>query len=76
MGIAVRGQYYPPGKEPKRESGDRKLYIFLEARDETALRRAKEEVVRIMREILHHMVCVCVMVCCGVDLMSTMPHFR
>lgn len=55
VGISVKGTHYPPGKEPK-PGQDRKLYIFLEARDELSLRRAKEEVVRIMRETLRIMV--------------------
>lgn len=53
VGISVKGTHYPPGREPKH--GDRKLYLFLEARDEISLRRAKEEIVRIMRETLRQM---------------------
>jgi hypothetical protein len=55
VGISVKGTHYPGGKEP-RPGQDRKLYLFLEARDELSLRRAKEEVVRIMRETLRMMV--------------------
>uniref|UniRef100_A0A914HWV7 RNA helicase n=1 Tax=Globodera rostochiensis TaxID=31243 RepID=A0A914HWV7_GLORO len=54
VGISVKGTHYPPGKEPK-PGQDRKLYLFLEARDELSLRRAKEEIVRIMRETLRQM---------------------
>ncbi|KAL3077324.1 hypothetical protein niasHS_013313 [Heterodera schachtii] len=54
VGISVKGTHYPPGKEPK-QGQDRKLYLFLEARDELSLRRAKEEIVRIMRETLRQM---------------------
>lgn len=54
VGISVKGTHYPGGKEP-RPGQDRKLYLFLEARDELSLRRAKEEVVRIMRETLRMM---------------------
>ncbi|KAI1710101.1 DEAD/DEAH box helicase domain-containing protein [Ditylenchus destructor] len=53
VGISVKGTHYPPGKEPKND--ERKLYLFLEARDEISLRRAKEEIVRIMREQLRQM---------------------
>ncbi|CAI4227161.1 unnamed protein product [Auanema sp. JU1783] len=48
VGISVKGSHYPPGKEPR--DGDRKLYLLLEARSEMNLRRAKEEIVRIMKE--------------------------
>ncbi|CAD5221535.1 unnamed protein product [Bursaphelenchus okinawaensis] len=51
VGISVKGTHYPPNKEPK-EGQDRKLYLLLQARDEPALRRAKEEIIRIMREQL------------------------
>jgi ATP-dependent RNA helicase DDX46/PRP5 len=54
VGISVKGTHYPSGKEPK-AGQDRKLYLFLEARDELSLRRAKEEIVRIMRETLRQM---------------------
>uniref|UniRef100_A0A915MGW1 RNA helicase n=1 Tax=Meloidogyne javanica TaxID=6303 RepID=A0A915MGW1_MELJA len=54
VGISVKGTHYPLGKEPK-PGQDRKLYLFIEARDELSLRRAKEEVVRIMRETLRMM---------------------
>lgn len=54
VSISVKGTHYPPGKEPK--DGDRKLYLLLEARDEVSLRRAKEEILRIMRETLRQMV--------------------
>lgn len=49
VGISVRGTHYPRGKEPK-DGMDRKLYLFLESRDEISLRRGKEEIVRIMRD--------------------------
>lgn len=49
VGISVKGTHYPNGREPK-EGQDRKLYLLLEARDELALKRAKEEIVRIMRD--------------------------
>ncbi len=53
VGISVKGTHFPAGKEPK--EGDRKLYLFLEARDEISLKRAKEEIIRIMRETLRQM---------------------
>lgn len=55
VSISVKGTHYPNGKEPK-EGQDRKLFLFLEARDELSLRRAKEEIVRIMRDTLRQMV--------------------
>lgn len=51
VGISVKGTHYPNGREP-REGQDRKLYLLLEARDEFSLRRAKEEIIRIMRDTL------------------------
>ncbi|KAI6204593.1 RNA helicase [Aphelenchoides besseyi] len=54
VGISVKGTHYPPGKEPK-EGMDRKLYLFLEARDQISLRRAREEILRIMKEALRQM---------------------
>ena len=34
---------------------DRKLYIFLEARDQISIKRAREEVLRIMKDALRQM---------------------
>ncbi|KAK0403526.1 hypothetical protein QR680_016974 [Steinernema hermaphroditum] len=48
VGISVKGSFYPPNKEPK--DGEKKLYLFLEARDELSLNRAKEEIIRIVKE--------------------------
>lgn len=55
VGVSVKGTHYPPGKEPK-EGGERKLYLLLQAHDEISLRRAKDEIIRIMRETLRQMV--------------------
>lgn len=51
----MKGTHYPPGKEPK-EGAERKLYLLLQAHDELSLRRAKDEIIRIMRETLRQMV--------------------
>lgn len=56
MGISVKGSYYPSNKEPK--NGERKLFLFLEARSEIALRRAREEILRIMKDAFRQMVCL------------------
>uniref|UniRef100_A0A7E4VVU6 Probable ATP-dependent RNA helicase DDX46 n=1 Tax=Panagrellus redivivus TaxID=6233 RepID=A0A7E4VVU6_PANRE len=53
VGISVKGTHVPPGREPK--DGERKLYLFLEARDEISLRRAREEMLRIMKDCLRQM---------------------
>lgn len=55
VGISVKGLHYPPGREPK-EGGERKLYLFLEARDQVSLKRAKDEILRIMKDALRQMV--------------------
>lgn len=55
VGISVKGLYYPPGREPK-EGMERKLYLFLEARDQMSLKRAREEILRIMKEALRQLV--------------------
>lgn len=49
--ITVRGQFYPPNKEPKGE--ERKLYLFLEGPDEQSINKAKAEIRRILGEELH-----------------------
>lgn len=54
VGISVKGSYYPGNKEPK--DGERKLFLFLEARSELALRRAREEILRIMKDTVRQMV--------------------
>lgn len=54
VGISVKGSYYPPNKEPK--DGERKLFLFIEARSELALARAKTEVIRIMKDSLRQLV--------------------
>lgn len=48
VGISVRGSHYPPGREPK--NGEKRLHLLLEARSERNLRKAKDEIVRIMRD--------------------------
>lgn len=53
VGISVKGSYYPNNKEPK--DGERKLFLFLEARSELALRRAREEILRIMKDTVRQM---------------------
>ncbi|VDD90254.1 unnamed protein product [Enterobius vermicularis] len=53
VGISVKGSYYPNNKEPK--NGERKLFLFLEARSELALRRAREEILRIMKDAFRQM---------------------
>uniref|UniRef100_A0A0N5A9Z6 Probable ATP-dependent RNA helicase DDX46 n=1 Tax=Syphacia muris TaxID=451379 RepID=A0A0N5A9Z6_9BILA len=53
VGISVKGSYYPSNKEPK--NGERKLFLFLEARSELALRRAREEILRIMKDAFRQM---------------------
>ncbi|VDK46227.1 unnamed protein product [Anisakis simplex] len=55
VGISVKGSFYPNNKEPK--NGERKLFLFLEARSEIALRRAREEILRIMKDAFRQMVC-------------------
>ncbi|KAM3289243.1 hypothetical protein P3S67_017530 [Capsicum chacoense] len=42
--ITPRGQYAPPGKVP--ESGQRKLYLFIEGPTEQSVMRAKEQVLK------------------------------
>jgi hypothetical protein len=54
VGISVKGSFYPPNKEPK--DGERKLFLFIEARSELALARAKTEVIRIMKDSLRQLV--------------------
>lgn len=54
-GIAVRGTYYPPNKEPK--EGDRKLYLGIEATNELAIQKAKTEIIRLIKEELQRLVC-------------------
>uniref|UniRef100_A0A914XQR4 Calponin-homology (CH) domain-containing protein n=1 Tax=Plectus sambesii TaxID=2011161 RepID=A0A914XQR4_9BILA len=53
VGISVKGSFYPPNKEPKDD--DRKLFLFIEARSELALTRAKTEVIRIMKDSLRQL---------------------
>ncbi|VDN59032.1 unnamed protein product [Dracunculus medinensis] len=53
VGISVKGSYYANNKEPK--DGERKLFLFLEARSELALRRAREEILRIMKDTVRQM---------------------
>ncbi|KHN75722.1 putative ATP-dependent RNA helicase DDX46 [Toxocara canis] len=53
VGISVKGSFYPSNKEPK--NGERKLFLFLEARSEIALRRAREEILRIMKDAFRQM---------------------
>lgn len=51
VGVSVRGNHYPPGKEPK-DVTERKLHLFIEATNEMSLQRAKQEIVRIIKEQL------------------------
>ncbi|GMT26278.1 hypothetical protein PFISCL1PPCAC_17575, partial [Pristionchus fissidentatus] len=53
VGMSIKGTHYPPGKEPK--EGDRRLTILLEARDERQLKRAKDEILRIMKETIRQL---------------------
>ena len=55
-GITVRGTYYPPGKEPKSEDDEKKLYLAIEATSEISLQKAKYEIKRIIREELLRLV--------------------
>uniref|UniRef100_A0AC35TW83 RNA helicase n=1 Tax=Rhabditophanes sp. KR3021 TaxID=114890 RepID=A0AC35TW83_9BILA len=48
VGISVKGSHIIGNREP--HAGERKLYLFIEARDEISLRRAKEEILRIMKD--------------------------
>lgn len=57
VGISVKGLHYPAGKEPK-EGQERKLYLFLEARDQMSLKRAREEILRIMKDALRQLVSI------------------
>ncbi|CAJ0931477.1 unnamed protein product, partial [Mesorhabditis belari] len=54
VGISVKGTYYPEKRQPK-PGDDRKLYLFLEARTELNLRKAKEEIFRIMKEAMRNL---------------------
>ncbi|XP_076799595.1 putative ATP-dependent RNA helicase DDX46 isoform X1 [Clavelina lepadiformis] len=49
-GITIRGQYFPPGKQPGEE--DRKLYLAIEAISELAVQKAKNEITRLIKEEL------------------------
>ena len=49
-GITVRGNYIPPGKEPKGD--ERKLYLAIESLNELAVDRAKIEIQRLIKEEL------------------------
>ncbi|GMR50389.1 hypothetical protein PMAYCL1PPCAC_20584, partial [Pristionchus mayeri] len=53
VGMSIKGTHCPPGKEPK--EGDRRLTILLEARDERQLKRAKDEILRIMKETIRQL---------------------
>ena len=46
--IVVRGQYYPPGRNPP--AGERKLYFFIEADSEAAVKAARKELRRSLDE--------------------------
>lgn len=58
VGISVKGTHYPPGREPK-PGQDRKLYLFLESRSEFNLRKAKDEILRIMKDAFRQAVRFC-----------------
>ncbi|KAH9419817.1 putative ATP-dependent RNA helicase ddx46 [Dermatophagoides pteronyssinus] len=51
-GITVRGTYFPPGKEPKVELGERKLYLAIEGVSERSVSKAKSEIIRLIKEEL------------------------
>ncbi|XP_046916818.2 pre-mRNA processing factor 5 [Dermatophagoides farinae] len=51
-GITVRGTYFPTGKEPKVELGERKLYLAIEGMNERAVSKAKSEIIRLIKEEL------------------------
>lgn len=49
-GLTVRGTYYPPGKEVP--EGERKLFIAIESHDEMSVKKARTEIVRLIKEEL------------------------
>ncbi|GMS97406.1 hypothetical protein PENTCL1PPCAC_19581 [Pristionchus entomophagus] len=53
VGMSIKGTHCPQGKEPK--EGERRLTILLEARDERQLKRAKDEILRIMKETIRQL---------------------
>ena len=66
-GITVRGTYYPPGKEPKSEDDEKKLYLAIEATSDMSLQKAKYEIKRIIREELLRLV--------SLSLVFSLLHF-
>ncbi|KRX71520.1 putative ATP-dependent RNA helicase DDX46, partial [Trichinella sp. T6] len=50
VGISVKGSYVPAGKEPK--EGERRLYLCIEAASELAITRARNEIIRVLKEEL------------------------
>ena len=57
-GVTVRGTYYAPGKEPKTDEDEKKLYLAIEATSELSLSKAKAEIKRIIKEELVRLVSV------------------
>ena len=51
-GITVRGTFIPEGNRYNPELGERKLYLAIEGTSELAVNRAKNEVIRLIREEL------------------------
>ncbi|XP_018494863.1 probable ATP-dependent RNA helicase DDX46 [Galendromus occidentalis] len=49
-GLTVRGTFYPPGKEVP--EGERKLFIAIESHDEMSVKKARTEIVRLIKEEL------------------------
>jgi len=49
--VTVRGTFYPPGAKVKK-GGERKLYLFLEAKTESCIRKAKAHIRSILEDQL------------------------
>jgi len=49
-GITVRGTYIPPSDKKPPPEGERKLYLAIESMSELAVSKAKNEIVRILKE--------------------------
>ena len=74
-GITVRGTYYPPGKEPKSEDDEKKLYLAIEATSEISLQKAKYEIKRIIREELLRLVSLTYALFERFNILSLFVHF-
>ena len=59
-GITVRGIHIPAGKQPPKpppgEEEERRLYLAIEATSEIALKKAKADIVRLIRDELARLV--------------------